>query len=155
MSHLAHAYLMAATVSLIAAYLGALLFGSGVVAPLVIRVLGEQAGGPLLRAYWPRYHAFAAITGAVLIGLTAFALLDSDLPSSFVTLVVALATLMTVFFTIGWRLIPAINLARDEGRQEAFAKLHRLDVMLVGLGMLLAGAILTALIYVLPAQLTY
>ena len=48
MYHLTEAYLLAALICATAAYLGALLFGAGGVAPLTIRILGEEAAGPLL-----------------------------------------------------------------------------------------------------------
>ncbi len=155
MYHLTEAYLMATLVCLTAAYLGALVFGSGVVAPLVVRTLGEQAGGPLLRAYWPRYHGFAVVVGTVIMLVAALGSVFSAVPSLYALLVVALAALMTTCFLVGWRLIPAINRARDNGEQARFARLHRLDVLLVGVGMLLALAVLAALVYVLPGQFTF
>jgi len=155
MYHLTEAYLMALLICLTAAYLGALVFGAGVVAPLVVRTLGEQVGGPLLRAYWPRYHGFAVAAGTLIVLTTALGSAFSAVPSVYALLVVTLSGLMTLCFLAGWRLIPAINQARDEGNHASFVRLHRFDVMLVASGMLLALAVLTALVYVLPGQFTF
>ena len=155
MYHLTEAYLMASLICLTAGYLGALVFGSGVVAPLVVRTLGEQTGGRLLRAYWPRYHGFAVVAGTLIMLFTAFGSAFSAVPSVYALLVVSLSGLMTLCFLAGWRLIPAINRARDEDNQAAFVRLHRLDVVLVTCGMLFALAVVVALVYVLPGQFTF
>ncbi len=155
MYHLTEAYLMAGLICLVAAYLGALAFGTGVVAPLVIRTLGEGVGGGLLRAYWPRFHGFAVFVGTLIMVLTAVGSTFSAVPPLYALLVVALSALMTTCFLVGWRLIPHINEARDHGAHATFARLHRLDVSLVGVGMLLAVSVLVALVYVLPGQFTF
>ena len=155
MYHLAEAYLMAAFICLIAAYLGALLFGAGVLAPLSIRVLGETAAAPLLRAYWPRYHGFAVYAGVAITLAASFGLGYSAVPLGYWSLVVAIAAAMTLCFFVGWRLIPAINEARDGNAQARFERLHRMDVMLVGVGLLLGVLLVLALVYVLPGQFTF
>ena len=155
MYHLTEAYLLAFLICLTAAYLGALLFGSGAVAPLVVRTLGEEVAGPLLRAYWPRFHGFAVGAGTVIMLCVAVGSAFSAVPGVYSLLVVLLCALMTACFLIGWRLIPAINAARDSGATAEFARLHRLDVMLVGLGMLLTTLVIASLVYVLPGQFTF
>jgi hypothetical protein len=155
MYHLTEAYLLAALICVTAAYLGALLFGAGGVAPLMVRTLGEEVAGPLLRAYWPRFHGFAVAVGTVIMLSVAVGSVFSAVPSLYALLVVTLCALMTVCFLIGWRLIPAINAARDAGAMAEFARLHRLDVLLVGVGMILALAVIAALVYVLPGQFTF
>ena len=155
MYHLTEAYLLASLICLTAAYLGALLFGAGGVAPLVVRTLGEEAAGPLLRAYWPRFHGFAVGVGTLIMLCIAVGSVFSAVPSLYSLLVVMLCALMTACFLIGWRLIPAINRARDTGAAEEFARLHKLDVMLVGIGMLLTVLVIAALVYVLPGQFTF
>ena len=155
MYHLTEAYLLASLICATAAYLGALLFGAGGVAPLVVRTLGEDAAGPLLRAFWPRFHGFAVAAGTVIMLCVAVGSVFSAVPSLYALLVVSLCALMTVCFLIGWRLIPAINSARDSGAAAAFARLHRLDVALVGAGMLLALLVIALLVYVLPGQFTF
>lgn len=155
MYHLTEAYLLASLICLMAAYLGALLFGAGGVAPLVVRTLGEEVAGPLLRAYWPRFHGFAVGAGTAIMLCIAVGSVFSAVPSIYALLVVTLCALMTACFLIGWRLIPAINLARDSGATEQFARLHRFDVLLVGTGMILAVLVIAALVYVLPGQFTF
>ena len=155
MYHLTEAYLMAGLVCLIAAYLGALVFGTGAVAPLMVRTLGEAGAAPLLRAYWPRFHGFAVGAGTLIMLCIAVGSVFSAVPVMYSLLVVMLCALMTACFLLGWRLIPAINAARDSGAEAEFSRLHRLDVMLVGLGMLLALLVIVALVYVLPGQFTF
>ena len=155
MYHLTEAYLMAGLICLIAAYLGALIFGTGAVAPLMVRTLGESGAAPLLRAYWPRFHGFAVGAGTLIMLCIAVGSVFSAVPVMYSLLVVMLCALMTACFLLGWRLIPAINAARDSGAEAEFSRLHRLDVMLVGLGMLLALLVIAALVYVLPGQFTF
>lgn len=155
MYHLTEAYLMAAYVCLVAAYLGALVFGSSLVAPMVVRVLGTDDSGTLLRAYWPAYHRFAVSAGLLFTVGSALFLPLSALPMAYTTLVVALAGLMTALFFMGLRLIPAINQARDEGATETFNHYHRLDVVFVGLGLVSGLLLLVSLVYVLPGQFTF
>ena len=144
MYHLSEAYLMAAYISLLAAYLGALMFGTGAIAPLAVRLLPEDAGATLLRAYWPRFHKFAVIAG---LGFTLVAAAGAGFS--------ALAGLMTLCFYTGLRIIPAVNSARDAGNEARFNRLHRLDVVLVSTGMLTGLTLLVALVYVLPGQFTF
>src|SRR5437764_14086099 len=47
------------------AWVGSILFFSFVVAPVIFPVLGAQAGGRFVRALFPRYYAWGAISGAV------------------------------------------------------------------------------------------
>lgn len=155
MYHLTEAYLLAGLICAAAAYLGALLFGAGVVAPLMVRTLGEAAAAPLLRAYWPSFHGFAVGAGTLIMLCVALGSAFSAVPILYSLLVVMLSALMTVCFLLGWRLIPAINAARDAGAEADFSRLHRLDVILVGLGMLLALLVIAALVYVLPGQFTF
>jgi len=155
MYHLFEAYLMAAYISLLAAYLGALMFGTGAVAPLAVRLLPEDAGATLLRAYWPRFHKFAVIAGLGFTLLAAAGAGFSALPVAYVSLLVALAGLMTLCFYTGLRVIPAVNSARDAGNEARFNRLHRLDVMLVSTGLLTGLLLLIALVYVLPGQFTF
>ena len=79
----------------------------------------------------------------------------SAVPAIYSLLVVTLCGAMTVLFLFAWRLIPAINAARDAGDPKRFKRLHRIDIALVGGGMLLALIVLTTLVYVLPGHFTY
>ena len=53
-------YLVALT-----AWVGSILFFSFGVAPIIFRVLGAEAGGKFVRALFPRYYLWGAISGAV------------------------------------------------------------------------------------------
>ncbi len=153
MYHLGTAYWMAAYACAIAAYLGALMFGMGAIAPIAVRTLDEQGAAQLLRAFWPRFFGFAVVAGLGLLAGT-IALLGVGLPPVYVTLLAALAALMTASFHFAARLIPAINAARDAG-DPRFDTLHRFNVALASVG-LVSGLLLGAgVVYVLPGQFTF
>ena len=63
MYHLSEAYLMASYISLLAIYLGALIFGTAAVAPIAVGSLAEDSAGIFLRRYWVTYHRFAVFGG--------------------------------------------------------------------------------------------
>ena len=155
MYHLSEAYLMASYISLLAIYLGALIFGTAVVAPIAVGTLEENSAGVFLRRYWVVYHRFAVFGGLFFAVIAAIGSTVSAVPSRYALLLVSLAGLMTVLFYSAMRLIPSINHARDAAEDDTFDRLHRLNVSLVGLGMLTAIALLAALIYVLPGQFTF
>ena len=115
--------------------LGALIFGTAVVAPIAITTLGETNAGSFLRKYWIVYHRlglFGSLSILVLT-LTASTLLQ-NLDTSIHLL--ALATFSAICFFFGLKLIPEINAARDADQNDKFKKLHLLDVILVGLAQL-------------------
>ena len=62
---------------------------------------------------------------------------------------------MTLSFYVGLHLIPAINLARDMDDEPQFSRLHKLDVILVAVGLSAALALLVGLVYVLRGQFTF
>ncbi|MEC8621214.1 MAG: DUF4149 domain-containing protein [Pseudomonadota bacterium] len=155
MYHLSEAYLMASYISLLAIYLGALIFGTAAVAPTAVGTLEENSAGVFLRRYWVVYHRFAVFGGLFFAVIAAIGSTVSAIPSRYALLLVSLAGLMTVLFYSAMRLIPSINHARDAADDKTFNRLHRLNVSLVSLGMLTAIALLVALIYVLPGQFTF
>jgi hypothetical protein len=155
MYHLSEAYLMASYISLLAIYLGALIFGTAAVAPIAVGSLTADSAGMFLRRYWVAYHRFAVIGGLFFASTAAIGSTVSAIPSRYALLLVSLAGLMTILFFSAMRLIPSINAARDNADDETFNRLHRLNVSLVGLGVLTAIALLVALIYVLPGQFTF
>lgn len=71
---LTEACLITSLICLTAGYLGALVFGSGVVALLVVRMPGEQVGGLLLRAYWPCYRGFHVVLAMAVLVAVVYAL---------------------------------------------------------------------------------
>lgn len=155
MYHLSEAYLMAAFIVTLAAYFGALIFGAAAVAPTAVRILDEQSCAVFLRSYWLTYHRLAAGGGFLLALILAVGSIFSAVPLIYVTFMLALISAMALCFWIGLQLIPSINAARDAGDMAGFNSLHRLDVALIGAGLLLAFSLLVGLIYVLPGQFTF
>jgi uncharacterized membrane protein len=139
------AYVLALT-----AWVGSVLFLSFGVAPLIFKVLGAEAGGRFVRALFPRYYAWGAISGA--IALPSFL----GVPLSFpeyrgpmvaVQAILILSGILTMLYA-GNTLTPAINAARDAGPagHARFERLHRRSVRLnglvlaIGVGLLIAYA---------------
>lgn len=155
MYHLAEAYLMATYICLLALYLGGLIFGTALVAPIAVTSLDESAAAIFLRKYWVAYHRIAVLGGLLFTVVAALASTASAVPMRYSFLLVCLAGLMTICFYVAMTLINPINQARDAGQNQRFNRLHRFNVILVSLGMLVAIALLAALIYVLPGQFTF
>lgn len=155
MYHLSEAYLMASYICLLAVYLGALIFGTAVVAPIAVGTLKEQDAGVFLRRYWVAYHRFAVIGGLLFAFVAAVGSTVSAIPARYALLLVCLAGFMTLCFYVAMTLIPTINSARDAGDHRRFDRLHRVNVSLVSVGMLTAIVLLAALVYVLPGQFTF
>ena len=115
--------------------LGALIFGTAVVAPIAITTLGETNAGSILRKYWIVYHRLGLFGSLSILVLTlAASTLLQNLDTSIHLL--ALATFSAICFFFGLKLIPEINAARDVDQNDKFKKLHLLDVILVGLAQL-------------------
>src|SRR3981081_870189 len=55
----------AAYVLALTAWVGIILFFSFVVAPVIFNVLGAESGARFVRALFPRYYAWGAISGAI------------------------------------------------------------------------------------------
>lgn len=132
----------------LAAWVGSLLFFSFGVAPIIFRVLGAEAGGRFVRALFPRYYAWGAVSGA--IALPAYL----GVPLSFpelrgpmvgVQALVILAGTLSMLYG-GNSLTPAINAARDAGPEgkARFDRLHRRSVRLNGLVLVLGVGLLIA-----------
>ena len=141
MYHLSEAYLMATYICLLASYLGALLFGTAVVAPIAVGSLSENQAGAFLRRYWVIYHRIAVIGGLLFAGAAALGSTASAVPAPYALLIVCLTGLMTLCFYVAMTLIPSINHAKDAGDTQTFARLHRRNVSLVSFGMLTPSAV--------------
>ena len=155
MYHLFDAYLLSAFVCALAAWLGALVFGAAAVPSVLLNNLAEPDAARVLRAYWPRYHRVAVFTGVILTIAIAVVVPTDALPPIYTLMLSALAAIMTICFFVGLRLIGAVNAAKDAGDLTAFRRLHRLDIALVGFGLLAGLALLCATVYVLPGQFTF
>jgi uncharacterized membrane protein len=132
--------------SLIAAsfLLGSMVFFAAITAPAVFAFLPDDARGPYLRGIFPRYYAW----GIAVAAIAAVLAVPADTVSAAILGIVTMA-----FLAVRQALLPRINLARkgradgDEAAKAAFAKLHRLSVLinlaqmlaLVGVIVLLAG----------------
>jgi hypothetical protein len=139
------AYLLA-----LAAWVGSVLFLSFAVAPIIFRVLGAEAGARFVRALFPRYYAWGAISAA--IALPAFVAVPLSYPEYRGPLVAVQALLILASILImlyaGNTLTPAINASRDAGPSDhaRFERLHHRSVWLnglvlaIGLGLLIAHA---------------
>lgn len=136
-------YLIAMT-----AWVGSILFFSFVVAPVIFTVLGAESGGKFVRALFPRYYLWGAISGAVALpSAVAVPLAFPELRGPWVgaqALVILAATLIMLY--AGNSLTPAINAARDAGPagQHLFNRLHRRSVRLNGVVMVLGIGLLIA-----------
>ena len=117
----------ASYISLLAIYLGALIFGTAAVAPIAVGTLEENSAGVFLRRYWVVYHRFAVFGGLFFAVIAAIGSTVSAVPSRYALLLVSLAGLMTVLFYSAMRLIPSINHARDAADDDTFDRLHRLN----------------------------
>lgn len=110
--------------------LGAIVFQSAYVAPVVFAELDEAAARRFLRSLFPRFFRLGIVCGAsVLVVLLAVGLLTgfgAPLP-----LLIALASAMTALDAAALALVPAINAARDDGESGAarFRSLHLLSVL--------------------------
>jgi uncharacterized membrane protein len=132
----------------LASWVGGNLFLSFGVAPLIFRVLGAEMGARFVRALFPRYYAWGAISGA--IALPAFLGVPLSYPEYRGPMVAVQAFLILAGILImlyaGNSLTPAINAARDAGpaEQARFERLHRRSVvlnavvLLIGVGLLVA-----------------
>jgi len=155
MYDLIDAYLLSGFVAVLGAYTGALAFGAAAVPQIVLKTLSEKAASPVLRAYWRRYHRVAVVTGTALTVALVVIIPTETLPAIYSLLLTSLAALMTLCFFVGMRLIGRIDAAKDSGDEVAFKRLHRNDIVLVALGLVLGICLMCAVIYVLPGQFTF
>ncbi|MBV8075405.1 MAG: DUF4149 domain-containing protein [Planctomycetaceae bacterium] len=135
------AYVLALT-----AWVGSLLFFSFGVAPIIFPVLGAEAGGKFVRALFPRYYAWGAISGAIALpSYVAVPLCFPEYrgPRVAVEALTILASILIMLYA-GNTLTPAINAARDAGpsEQRRFDRLHRRAVRLNGVVLALGAGLL-------------
>ncbi len=132
------------------AWVGSILFFSFGIAPLIFRVLDAESGARFVRALFPRYYLWGAISGAVALpAYVAGPLCFPEFrgPRVGVQALLILGCILVMLYG-GNSLVPEINRARDEGPSghDRFVRLHRRSVRLnalilvVGLGLLVAFA---------------
>ena len=133
------------------AWVGAILFFSFGVAPIIFRVLGAESAAKFVRALFPRYYAWGVISAAVALpALICGSLSYPELRGWPVGVRSALILLdLGIMLYCGQSLTPAINAARDAGpdRSAVFDRLHKRSVrlngvaLLIGLGLLVGFAV--------------
>jgi len=102
--------------------IGIIIFQSAFVAPTVFQQLKDGAGGPFLRALFPKFFLALSVLG---LALALSAGLSNDLP-------VAIAGLLAmVSGATAYLIIPATNRAKDRGQKNAFRRLHTASVLLM------------------------
>ncbi len=133
-----------------AAWTGSILFFSFGVAPVIFKVLKPDAAAAFVRALFPRYYAWGAISGAIALpALVCGPLAVPELrgPAIGIQAALILASLLAMLYC-GNVLTPAINQARDAGpeQQSRFERLHQRSVTLnslvlvIGIGLIVAHA---------------
>lgn len=115
-------------------WLGAILFFSFGVAPIIFTVLDESSSARFVRALFPRYYAWIAIFSVVaLASFTARPLVYPELRAwkNLVTQGLILLNIVLAFYCAN-SLTPAINKARDAGepQEKRFKALHARSVKL-------------------------
>jgi hypothetical protein len=104
---------------ILAANVGIMLFFTVAVAPTIFTVLPQEWAAKYVRAFFPKYYAVLGVTSAL---AAAF--------ESTPTYRLALAGCAIFFFISLWVITPAVNRARDAGREPTFKTLHRLSVLI-------------------------
>jgi uncharacterized membrane protein len=132
----------------LSAWIGAVLFLSFCVAPVIFRVLGAEAGGRFVRVLFPRYYAWGVVAGS--IALPAFLGGPLSFPEfkgvwAGVQAFLILGGIL-IFLYCGNTLTPAINAARDAGPEEAdlFDRLHLRSVRLNAVVLIVGTVLLVA-----------
>src|SRR5262249_31702760 len=131
---------------------GSSLFFSFGIAPVILPVLGAEAGARFVRSLFPRYCAWGATSAAIALPASLGVPLcypEFRGPMVAVRALLIVACILVMFYA-GNTLTSAINAARDatlEGNENArFEQLHRRGLLLnglvlvIGLGLLIAHA---------------
>ncbi|MAD61889.1 MAG: hypothetical protein CMH49_10335 [Myxococcales bacterium] len=104
---------------------GMILFQSAIVAPIVFKKLDGDQAKVFLRTLFPRLFKLCAFLGLISLGQL---LVWSGAAILSASHIVALLTVIAMGTCNA--LVPATNLARDEGNQDKFDKLHKVSVYL-------------------------
>ena len=121
----------------LACLLGGMVFFGAIMAPLVFTKLPPATADLFIRATFPRYYAYVAVTA----GLAAIGFL---LRGNFaLAIILALVLVLTIWLWHYW--LPHLDQVRAAGNQAAFAWGHRLSVWLNGGQLLAVLAVLIAI----------
>lgn len=104
---------------ILAANIGIMLFFTIAVAPTIFTVLPQEWAAKYVRAFFPKYYAVLGVTSAIAAAFDSTPIYR-----------LALAGCALFFFISQWVITPAVNRARDAGREPAFKMLHRLSVFI-------------------------
>jgi hypothetical protein len=128
------------------AWVGSILFFTFGVSPIVFKVLGAEQGGKFVRALFPRYYLWGAISGAVALpSMVAVPLCYPEYRGPMVGIqALAIIGCILIMLYAGNTLTPAINRARDAGPSghRGFEQLHRRSVRLNALVLVVGLALL-------------
>ena len=129
-----------------AAWVGAIVFQSFVVAPTTFKSLDESQARGFLRALFPRFYQLGLACGVIMLIATGIAGSVSGWPPLLRWLLAA-AAVMTAAEFVSLRMVPGINAARDQGAagRARFDRLHRASVLLTLLILILGLAALVLL----------
>ncbi len=132
------------------AWVGSILFFSFAVAPIIFNVLGAESGAKFVRALFPRYYLWGAISGSLALPSFVAGPLCFQEYRGIRVAIQAMAILACILIMLygANSLVPQINRARDAGPagHDRFVRLHRRSVWLnsvvlvVGIGLLIAFA---------------
>lgn len=129
-------------------WVGTIIFHSAIVAPTVFTSFAESDARLFLRKLFPRFFKLGLLCGVLmLVGLTLV-----GLDSTSVQLVAALTTAMLVLEASSLAMVPGINAARDAGPsgEARFRRLHRINVLLTVVVLLLGIGVLVATAFARP-----
>ena len=144
------------TISSVSVWLGAMAFFSIFVAPAAFSVLDRESAGRLVTTVFPRYYLFGAVLGMVgLVGVVGQFLGSGGRQAPWGSLALLLLMLGLTFYAMlvlepqiqsTRHALRSAGIAPGSGTPEAhaFARLHRLSVVLNGIT-LLAGLALVCL----------
>jgi amino acid transporter len=121
-----------------AAWVGAIVFQSAVVAPAVFADLDADSARRFLRTLFPRLFKLGILCG-LLMGAAALLLAANGSWSSPLLVIAAATGAMLVLEVVSLWLVPLINAARDAGAvaEDRFARLHRASVLMTVIILLL------------------
>ena len=109
---------------------GVIIFQSLIIAPTVFKVLEVDKAGIFLRKVFPRFFILIMVCSALMLILVALS--GSSDKTRFI-----LPAANLVFSGVSYLVIPATNLARDDGEERKFKILHSMTVVLTLLMLIL------------------
>ena len=130
----------------LAAWVGSIAFFSAIIAPIIFRVLGIEAGAKFVRVLFPRYYLWGSTAGAIALpALVCGPMANPELrgPAIGIQAILVIAGTLIMLYC-GNSLTPAINKAKDAGAAESvrFESLHKRSVRLNAIALLLGIALI-------------